>query len=287
MKNHNGPSYPSKVFLNGEIVDAEDAKIPVFDRGFIFGDGIYEVIARINGDFFYKEAHFKRLQWCLDEIRIPFNARSLEPIIPELLKAADLIEEDSMIYIQISRGAAPRQHSFPKSIIPTVMMYAWPFYFPEINLSHAAVVTQDDYRWSRCDIKSTSLLGNVLANENAMERDCYETIFIRDGLITEASHCNVFFVKDEILYTYPAGPYILDGITRQVVMELCEKLQLEVRAEAVSSESVKDMDEAFLTGTGSQILAIKQMDNHHFFKEEPGPITQQLQQAFLDLKQKA
>ena len=284
MKKRNQPEFPARVFLNGEILDARDAQISVFDRGFIFGDGIYEVIARINGKFFYKDAHFKRLQWCLDEIRIPFNARSLEPIIPELLEASDLVDKDCMLYIQLSRGTAPRQHSFPKSIIPTVMMYAWPFNFPDINTSHASVVTQPDYRWSRCDIKSTSLLGNVLANENAMERDCYETVFIRDGLITEASHCNVFFMRDETLYTYPAGPYILDGITRQVVLELCDQLHLEVREEAVPYNSVRDMDEAFLTGTGSQILAIKKLDDHIYFQDQPGPITQKLQQAFLELK---
>ena len=277
-------NFPSKVFLNGEIVDAEEALIPVFDRGFIFGDGIYEVIAYINGKFFYKDAHFKRLQWCLDEIRIPFNARSLEGIIPELMESSNLTKKDCMLYIQVSRGVAPRKHSFPKPIIPTVMMYAWAFYFPEINQSHASVVTQEDYRWSRCDIKSTSLLGNVMANEYAQERNCFETVFIRDGLITEASHCNVFFVKDKVLFTHPAGPFILDGITRQVVMELCDKLQLEVREEAVPYSEVQTMDEAFLTGTGSQILAIRQLDDHHYFKENPGPITQRIQHAFLKLK---
>ena len=278
------PSFPAKVFLNGEILDAKNAHISVFDRGFIFGDGIYEVIARINGKFFYKEAHFNRLQWCLDEIRIPFNARSLESIIPELLEASKLDHEDCMLYIQLSRGVAPRQHSFPKAIIPTVMMYAWPFYFPEINTSHASVVTQEDYRWSRCDIKSTSLLGNVMANENANEKDCFETVFVRDGMITEASHCNVFFVKYGILYTHPAGPYILDGITRQVVLEICEQLQLEVRLEAVKAVEVSNMDEAFLTGTGSQILAIKRLDEHDYFDDQPGPLTQRIQQAFLELK---
>ena len=278
--------YPQKVFLNGEIIDAKDARISVFDRGFIFRDGIYEVIAHINGKFFYMDAHFERLQWCLDEIRIPFNARCLESTIPELLQVSGLTDKDCLLYIQVSRGTAPRKHSFPSSIIPTVMMYAWPFNFPAINLSHASVVTQDDYRWSRCDIKSTSLLGNVLANEYAMERDCFETLFIRDGRVTEASHCNVFFVKNSILYTYPAGPHILDGITRQVVLELCEKLQLEVRFEGINIEDVTHMDEAFLTGTGSQILAIQQLEDHRYFEDAPGPVTQRLQQAFLDLKLK-
>ena len=278
--------YPLKVFLNGEIVDAENARISVFDRGFIFGDGVYEVIAKINGKFFYKDAHFKRLQWCLDEVKITFDARSLESIIPELLEKSMLNDKDCMLYIQLSRGTAPRQHSFPKSIIPTVMMYAWPVTWPEINQSHASVLLLDDYRWSRCDIKSTSILGNVLANEYAMERDCFETVFVRDGRITEASHCNVFFVKDNILHTYPAGPHILDGITRQVVLELCKELDLTVHLEGVQARDVKSMDEAFLTGTGSQILAIQQLGDHRYFENAPGPVTQRLQQAFLELKLK-
>ena len=283
----NKPGYPTKVFLNGEIVDAENAKISVFDRGFIFGDGIYEVIARINGNFFFKEAHFRRLQWCLDEIRIPFDANSLESIIPKLLEVSGLEDEDCMLYIQLSRGAAPRQHSFPEDIQPTVMMYAWPKTLPDINTAHASVTTREDYRWSRCDIKSTSLLGNIMANEYAMENNCYETLFIRDGRFTEASHCNVFFVKDGIIYTHPKGPYILGGITRQVVLQLCEELQLELREEAIRFDELTQIDEAFLTGTSTQVLAIKHIDDHQLFEDRPGEITRQLQEAFLALKRRS
>jgi len=165
-----------------------------------------------------------------------------------------------------------------------MIMYAWPKRLPDINSEPVSVMTMGDFRWSRCDIKSTSLLGNVMANEFAMENDCYETLFIRDGIITEASHCNVFFVKEGIIYTHPRGPYILDGITRQVVLELCEKLKLEIREEGVRAEEVQNMDEAFLTGTSTQIMAINKVDGHELFHKEPGPITRKLQQAFLDLK---
>ena len=151
-------------------------------------------------------------------------------------------------------------------------------------MSHASVVTMDDFRWSRCDIKSTSILGNVLANEHAKENDCFETLFIRDGVITEASHCNVFFIKEGIIYTHPAGPFILDGITRQIVLELCEKLDIPLRMEGISASEVNHMDEAFLTGTGSQIVAIQQIGDHRYFIDQPGPITQRIQQAFLELK---
>ncbi|MGA9238958.1 aminotransferase class IV [Robiginitalea sp.] len=278
------PSYPSKVFLNGEILNAADAKISVFDRGFIFGDGIYEVMARIGGQFFYREAHLSRLRTCLDKIDISCNVDTLESEIPRLLELSGLETADCLLYIQVTRGVAPRQHSYPRDIQPTVMMYAWAKTLPDINETPASVVVQKDYRWSRCDIKMTSLLGNVMANEFAMAHDCYETLFERDGILTEASHSNVFFVKNRIVYTHPANCYILDGITRQVVLELCEKLGIEVRLEGLPVQDIPNMDEAFLTGTSTQILAIRKIDDHVISGGRVGPITRKLQEAFLDLK---
>lgn len=278
------PAYPAKVFIDGKIVDAEDARISVFDRGFIFGDGIYEVMAQVNGRFLYGKAHMDRLKWCLQEIGISADIGLFEHNIPALLESSGLTGKDCMLYMQVSRGTAPRQHSFPHGIPPTMMMYAWPKTFADIEENSAAVVTTEDFRWSRCDIKSTSLLGNVMANEMAMKNDAFETLLIREGIITEASHCNVFFVKNDILYTYPNGPYILDGITRQVVLELCEQLKLEVRLEGIRASEIQNMDEAFLTGTGSQIMSIKTIDGFDLYQNETGPITRSLQQAFLELK---
>jgi len=280
----NPPTYPKKVYLNGEILDAEKAQISVFDRGFIFGDGIYEVMAQINGRFFYGDAHITRLKRCLKEIGISMDVDALEAAIPAVLEASGLTGKDCLLYIQITRGVAPRQHSFPKGIQPTVMLYAWPKSFPEINNTHAAVVTMEDFRWSRCDIKMTSLLGNVMANEHAQSNHCFETLLIRNGLITEASHCNVFFVKDKVVYTHPRGPYILDGITRQVVLELCKQLDIPVRLEGIRASDISSMDEAFLTGTSTQVLAIQKVDDHRFFDTTPGPVTQRIQEAFLELK---
>lgn len=276
--------YPKKVFLNGDILDARDARISVFDRGFIFGDGIYEVMAQINGRFFYKEPHMVRLKRSLNEVGIHVDVEAIEQQIPVLLEASDLTEKDCILYIQVSRGVAPRQHSYPKNISPTVMMYAWAQTLPGINTSHAAVVTKKDIRWSRCDIKMTSLLGNVMAKEHAITNGCFETLLERNGRITEASHCNVFFVKDEVIYTHPAGPFILDGITRQVVLELCETLGIPVRQEGVPAKDIQDMDEAFLTGTGAQVLAIKEVDGYQYFETDPGPVTRRVQEAFLELK---
>ena len=277
--------YPDKIYINGNIVNHEDAKISVFDRGFIFGDGLYEVMVQINGSFFYKKAHLDRLQAGLHKINIQYDLSTISEKIDQLLEASGLTNADCLLYMQITRGVAPRQHAFPKDIAPTVMMYAVPKVLPDINTVHAQVITRSDFRWSRCDIKMTSLLGNVMLNEEAMQHDCYETVLIRNGVVTEASHCNVFFVKDNIVYTHPANEFILDGITRQVVLELCEGLNIEVRQEPVSLDDINNMDEAFLAGTSTQIASIQKIEDHHYYEgEQIGPITQRLQNAFLKLK---
>ena len=180
---------------------------------------------------------------------------------------------------------APRKHAFPHDIPPTVMMYVTPKILPDINSVNASVSIMNDFRWSRCDIKTTSLLGNVMANESAVQQGCYEMLFLRDDIVTEASHCNVFFVKDGTVYTHPANEFILDGITRQVVLELCAQLNFEVREEGISKQRIPQMDEAFLTGTSTQIASIKQIDQHFYYQgNEIGEVTKALQYAFLELK---
>lgn len=277
-------AYPTHVYLNGEIVDASEAKVSVFDRGFIFGDGIYEVMARIGGHFFYGDAHWERLDSCLQKIGLSFDIASLKAAVPAVLEASGIEDEDCMIYIQVTRGIAPRQHGYPPDPQPTAMMYAWKKSLPPIETKHSRVVTLEDFRWSRCDIKMTSLLGNVMANQWAMEQDAYETVLIRNGVITEASHCNVFFVKDQTVWTHPADAFILDGITRQVVLEICEALNIPARIEGVPTDRLTQMDEAFLTGTGSQVRAIRQLDDHHYFDAQPGPVTRRIQEVFLEWK---
>lgn len=277
--------YPKKIFLNGEIVEPEAAKISVFDRGFIFGDGLYEVMVQIGGRFFYEEAHLNRLQKGLQKIHINFDFNQIKPAICKLLAAAELTGKDCLLYIQITRGVAPRQHHFPKDIQPSIMMYAIPKILPEINTVNAKVLTRQDFRWSRCDIKMTSLLGNVMLNEEAFQNNCYETVLIREGVVTEASHCNVFFVKDNIVYTHPANAFILDGISRQVVIELCHQLNIRLKEIPVLESLIPKMDEAFLTGTSTQIASIQQIDNHQFYTGDCiNGITRKLQEAFLKLK---
>ena len=278
--------YPPKVYLNGDILAPDKAKISVFDRGFLFGDGIYEVMAQIGGDFLYREAHIDRLQEGLQKINIEFDVKRLETEIPRLLQAAELQGRDCLLYIQITRGVAPRKHAYPKQITPSIMMYATAQTLPDINEVRAKVVSMNDFRWSRCDIKMTSLLGNVMANEYGAQKGCFETVLIRQGKVTEASHSNVFFVKDKVVYTHPENEYILSGITRKIVLELCAKLGIGVVEEAIAIEEVVNMDEAFLTGTNTQIASIKQWDDHFFYQGDAiGGITKVLQLAFKKLKE--
>src|SRR5690606_15776286 len=195
------------------------------------------------------------------------------------LQASELVEKDCLLYIQITRGVAPRKHAFPDSAKPTFMMYATPYILPDINMVQASVVTSDDFRWSRCDIKTISLLGNVMVNQYAAQQGCYETVLLRNGVVTEASHSNVFFVRDKVIYTHQANKHILNGISRRIVLELCAKLGLEVREVVIEKEAIFKMDEAFLTGTTTQIASIMQLDDHFFYQGgQLGEITKKLQE---------
>jgi len=274
------------VYLNGDIIDSDSAKISVFDRGFLFGDGIYEVMVQINGKFFYGQEHLERLSNCLQKIEIKFDINKLPQEIDRLLGATNLKNKDCLVYIQVTRGVAPRTHSFPENCIPSLFMYAVPFELPDINRKCLSVITLQDYRWHRCDIKSIALASNVMANDKAIKQNAYESIFIRDGKITEASHCNIFFVKNNILYTHPANSHILNGITRSIVIALTKTLGLELIQEAIDEKDMYNMDEAFLTGTTTQIASIKKINDHLYYQNnEIGSITKQLQNAFLALKQ--
>lgn len=278
-------NYPEKVYLNDKIVDSSQAKISVFDRGFLFGDGIYEVMIKLKGNFFYAKEHLDRLNSCLEKINIDFDVSIIPDKIDDLLEATKLEQEDCLIYIQITRGVAPRTHHFPKNAVPTLMMYALRKQFPEINQNRLKIISLPDQRWHRCDIKMVSLLGNVMANDQAIKQASHEAILIRNKTITEGSHSNIFFVKNEVVYTHPANEFILDGITRQIVIQLCKDLAIELRQEGVSVEKMKQMDEAFLTGTTTQIASIQQIDDHVYYRDNGvGVITRKLQEAFLKLK---
>lgn len=280
-------NFPEKVYINGEIVSSEEGKISVFDRGFLFGDGIYEVMVQLENGIFYKKAHLDRLQDNLEKIGIGYNVAEIDDQLEPLLHASHLTGKSCLIYVQVTRGTAPRKHSYPKGIPASVMMYALPYSLPAINPKHMKAILEPDVRWHRCDIKSISLLGNIMANEAAMDAGADEAALVREGMITEGSHTNIFFVKNGTVITHPADKHILNGITRMIVLALCHELDIPVIQRPVAENEIEHMDEAFFTGTTTQIASISQLGDHFFYtNDRVGEITKKLQEAFALLREK-
>jgi D-alanine transaminase len=268
------------VFLNGRFVPRPEATVSIDDRGFLFGDAVYEVVRVARGSFVEAERHLQRLERSLREIAIP--PPRLEPlgVAKELLGRNGLTQGDAVVYLQVSRGAAQRQHAFPSPPVPpTVLMTAAPFQpRPELAERGVAVITQPDLRWSRCDIKSVNLLPNVLAAERAAEAGAFEAILLRDRVVTEATRSNVFALLGGVIRTHPTGPLILPGVTREVVLELAAEAGLSVSEEAVTSAELARADEVFVTGTTSDVMPIVSIDGRRVGSGRPGPVTTQLGQ---------
>jgi len=277
--------YPDTVWLNGRWLPGAQASVSVFDRGFLFGDGIYEVIPFYNHRLFTFEEHIHRLQQGLNEVGIPFTAATLNEHVLEAVDRAG--SADGIVYIQVTRGRAPRAHRFPATVDPTVLLYATSFDFSGCDKKAVTVLLAADFRWQRCNIKSTSLMANVLANNSAHEGDMAEYVFERNGTITEGSHSSVFFVRDGCLFTHPNGPHILPGITREVVISVAARLGVGVREVGITVDGLSDVSEAFLTGTTTQLTAIRSFSLHGHEQVVGtgaiGPVTRRLQQAFNEL----
>jgi len=277
--------YPDTVWLNRKWLPAAQAAVSVFDRGFLFGDGIYEVIPFYDRRLFTFEAHVRRLQQGLNEVGIPFAAVTLEQHISEAVDRAGFA--DGIVYIQVTRGRAPRTHRFPAAVDPTVLLYASPFDFNGYDQKTVAVLLSTDLRWQRCNIKSISLMANVLANNEAHDIGLAECVFERNGIITEGSHSSVFLVREGCLFTHPNGPHILPGITRDVVISIAAQLGVEVREEGIAVDELSDVTEAFLTGTTMQLTAIRSFSlgdqTRAVGAGTIGPVTQRMQQAFNEL----
>lgn len=279
-------TFPSEVYLNGEWYPHDKAFVSVFDRGFMFGDGIYEVIPFYKGSTFGLQKHLDRLTYCLKEIDLNFRVESLRKVITETIVRAGLEEKDGAVYIQVTRGVAPRTHFFQEDVTSTVLLYAYPVQLEGFENKQISVLVSKDLRWHRCDIKSISLLANVKSNNQAHSLGFDENILVRRGFFTEGSHSSIFFVKNGRLYTHPEGRHILSGITRNILIEMCKDLKLEVVEEAVYIDQISEVDEVFITGTTTQILSVKKMvfkESAIFDKPEKGKITAYLQKAFLGL----
>lgn len=273
------------VFLNGIFVAADEARISPNDRGFLLADGVYEVIKYYNGKAFRYKDHEDRLIRSLKEISIDYKAvNQLEEIFEKLIVKNDMGGKDVGVYLQISRGTAKRSHHFPENIVPTV--YAYPYLLPSAKEkleNGIKVITHEDIRWHRCDIKSVSLLPNVLLNNKAHELGAGECIMIRDGYVTEATHSSLIAVKDGKVITRPLSNLILPGITRKVVLEICKNQGIEVVEKLFTTDELQEMDELFIAGTGSEICPVTQVDNRIIGTGIPGKTTRFIQKKFFEL----
>jgi D-alanine transaminase len=274
------------VYLNGEMTPLSEAKIPVLDRGFIFGDGVYEVIPIYGRRMFRSEQHMARLFRSLDKIGIP-NPHDLAGWMALIQQVTDASpDDDQMVYLQVTRGVARRAHAFPAEATPTVFIMTNPLVLPsaEVRGKGVSCVTMDDKRWLHCEIKSVSLLGNVLAAQYAAENQVTEAIQFRDGMLTEGSSSNVWIVKDGVLAGPPKDNLILEGIRYGLIQELCEKLGIPMQVRRISREEVFAADEVMISSATKEVLPVTRIDGQAVGNGAPGPIYAQLYEAYQAAK---
>lgn len=272
------------VYFDGRYVEKSDVRVSPDDRGFLLGDGIYEVAAAYDGRFVALDRHMDRLRRSLVEARISSSvADPLETVFQELLERNGFAESGkAMVYLQVTRGAAPRTHAFPKPPCrPTVYAYVAPVP-PEMEAlaAGAKAITCPDTRWSRCDIKVISLIANCMANQEAKEAGAYEAILIRDGIALEGTHTSFFCIIDGVIRTAPLSNLILPGVTRDIVIEACHRAGLELMEEAVRAEELYSADELFITGTTTEVVPITHLDGKPIGDGNPGTMTVRIQELY-------
>lgn len=273
-------------YLNGRYLPLEQACVPVLDRGFLFGDGVYEVIPAYGGRLFRLPQHLARLSRSLEAVRIPgpMAEGAWTALLEELVSRNG--GGDLWVYLQVTRGAAQRDHAFPAEAVPTVFAMAGPLKPPaaEVLEQGAAAVTRPDFRWGRCDIKAVTLLANVLMRQEAKEAGALEAILLRDGLALEGASSNLFVVENGLLSTPPKGPQILPGITRDLVLELARDDGLPVAEEAVPEARLRTAEEILLTSSTREIVAVTRLDGAPVGAGRPGPVYRRLRELFQAYK---
>ena len=274
------------VYLNGEFMPLENARIPVLDRGFIFGDGVYEVIPVYSRHPFRLPEHLARFERSHQAIRIqnPSGDADWTKLVQELV--ARNAGDDQSIYLQVTRGVAKRDHAFPKDVKPTVFGMSSPLSTPSLEAVEGGVhaITAIDYRWLRCDVKSTSLLGNCLLRQTAADAGAVEVVMFRDGFLTEGSSSNVFVVKNGVILATPKNNLVLPGITYDVVVELAQVngLQLEVRP--ITEAEVRSADEIWVTSSTKEVLAVSTLDEKAVGNGKPGAVFRRMHGLYQDFK---
>ena len=274
------------VYLNGEYVPRERAVVPVDDRGFLFGDGVYEVSRALDGRVVDHDRHARRLARNLESMQIAgagLDEATLQTISERLLAEGGLAAGHGTVYVQVTRGSAPRTHHYPdpRRVRPTVYVSVSPF--APLDAARAAgvrVITVPDIRWGRCDLKVVNLLPNVMAKQAAVLAGAHEAVFVREGVVTEGAATSVFAVVDGTVRTHPLGTAVLPGVTREIVLELAHALGLPVREEAVRMEELLRADELFLTSTTNDVMPVVTVDDRTVGSGRPGEATRQLAEAF-------
>src|SRR5262245_51591918 len=273
------------VYLNGEYLPRSEATLSVDDRGFYFGDGIYEATRAHDGHLFEGERHMRRLAYGLRELRIAGapDSDTLLEIHDRVLRENGAVSGPAVVYTQITRGAAPRTHQFPSVAIPPTVFVAVIAYRPqrESRERGVAAVTYPDIRWARCDLKTVNLLPNVMARQHATDKGVTEAIFVRDGAVTEGSHTNVFAMLDGELRTHPLSNQILGGITRDVIIELAAEQGIPVREFPIFQRDLERVDELFITGTTTDVTPIIRLDDVPVASGAPGPVARALYGALM------
>ena len=271
------------VFFNGQFLPKDEVRISPDDRGFLLADGAYEVVRVYTGRPFLMEEHLRRLRYSLGELRIAVpQVEELHDVALQLIQCNDLVQDEATIYLQVTRGVAPRTHAFPTEPITPTLFVSVSRFVPRWEKweEGVAVITVPDIRWGRCDIKSLALLPNVLASQEAKERGAEEAVFVHEGVITEGAHTNVCAVLAGELATHPATHRILAGITRGVVLDLCSQLGIPCRQEPIATKQLRAASEVVIVGTTTEIMPVVQVDGWQVGDGRPGPVTRELQCAF-------
>ena len=278
----------SVVFLNGELLPSDQAKISVFDRGFLLGDGVYEVIPAYSGVLFRLDEHLQRLQNSLDEIRLdnPYVYDEWVAMLNRLV--AKNYASDLSVYLQVTRGIAVRAHAFPADIKPTVFAMTNPI--TPLSESYyeqgVACVTVEDNRWTRCNVKAISLLPNVLLHQQAVDQGAIEAILCRKGHITEGAACNIFAVFGNELATPPKSAELLPGITRDLILELAQENGIQTSECEITLEEFKLADEVWLTSSTKEILPVTKLNDQPVGDGKPGKVFQAMREIYKAYKQK-
>jgi D-alanine transaminase len=281
-------------YLNGEYASLRDAKVSVLDRGFIFGDGVYEVVPAYGGKLFRFDEHMARLGRSLAKLRIPNPLKAEQGLERARRLATALMAQgqapDQLVYIQVTRGVALRDHVMPPDIEPTVFMMASPMKPPSADARHhgVACVTARDFRWERGDIKSISLLGNVLARQISADHGALETVMFRDGFLTEASGSNVWVVHEGAVLGPPKSEHVLEGIRYELIRELCDECGIAFNLRPIPEADVLSADELMLSSATKEVLPVTTLDGeavgHGALRGKPGPVYAKLYEAYQSAK---